>query len=1096
MIGRFFLESLILDTNPEIDNVPAPRKPLASILPEHLTRADTPLVTTSAAGVVSKAVTASEAACSMTVDGANQYYALSASGVPLTPYKRGAAFFHGPAGLWGEHSSHDTSLDKQYVEVQRAFPGYHWERNHSTTVLDENMVPTLVGDAQNPSMGYLNDPEIHTLYIATHSMVGFGGGIQVAAYTRQGWKNGGRQQLKQLKDTYGRKFVTSQKAHSRKGKKSIAAWLIIVHPGALFTTPPTATKDTPATELPLFPDEKRGILGLGYCYAGEFFGAKDYSSTFHLIAGGSDDGVSSTGLADFRRLVHFSTNWTSYPAVVNRENRYFSRVWDQWSRKAKFRSTGAGITNFAKEAEKANTNPGGTQLISWRVLRPETKIPDMESYPTVKSIGPTSTNIVGDFGTNGAKISNGTRVSFSSLVEAIGVIVNPLDAGQAPMSMGDKIVVNVPTACGGDVAKAEWVKTYCINDPVSGSSHTSGWQLDIRDVSLIQLPAPKGAELCQSNPGFANAKAQIDVHKQDLLEHEHYVTITIPGGEGSPLKAPNGIRFEGNDNGDYAVDDYGAETVFINKNDPNASCLVQRWKYTTVPTPDSPVSGSGFRIHIPCTDACSAAAVAPTPSNSLDTSPTLLSKSVLGPENPAEICLPPLTPILEGPVVDFSGAHVLPIIHRPLLVTTADRGYFVAEDNVSLWRTDATLAGTQAIPQAGPPPSGPGPADLTALGTTLFFTSGRDLHRIDATMNLSEIVQLPVGVSPPSPSDSLHDRPGSLKVVSNGSESELYFRYGRWHVPLPGIPATTGKVIAKIGATGPVSIVLNPAVHQTSSLGGFGVLFDATTLAPTLIFEGGCATGFPCNDKARDVPWIFDNTQEEVTVEPIAPPEGPLFASDDSVVSMSSHVFFIGNTNGIEALWYSAGPSPAGEMPLLQVVKDTEGMDLQFSRNQQNKLFAHDSSTLYVVDISSLSIRRISIADPSTSTEIFASSNGSVPNQLTLVNNQLFFTEGGNVHVYDGSVVTLLDTLPRDPRDLIEVGGRVFFVVSAVGGIADQNDDELWVIEGSTVRPVRTQWSDYEKGDISHLARIGTTLVFFMREHVGEKPWELWRLPM
>ncbi len=1058
-----FLEGLLRDEPIPTDTETfLSRKPPESELPAHVIDIRGPVPDDDISAVPQGGI-ATATACTQTIGDANEYYALGSSGVPLTPYGRGAAFFYGPAGLWENDTYDQGSLDFE-KQLLRAFPQYQWQRNHNKTIIDENMTSQLVG--------YMKDPDIHTIFVVTHGVpaigtFGFRGGIQVAAYTKPEWKANGKAELTQLRNIYGKKFVSHYKILeqkiNKKKKKAVADRGILIHPGALFTMPPDGPSGAAL-------DEQKGILAANYCHAGEFFDDLDYSSSFHVISGGSDEGVSIGSDFDMQRLADLST-WNSYHSILNRENRYLTQLLDQWSLKAELIPdlvTG-GLPDLKKLINQAKSSAAGSKLLTWRVLRPEHDIPDMEAYPTIKSLEPTGK--LGDFGTNGAKIASGMRISFSSLVEALDIDVELLNDGQSPVSKPNRIVVNVPKSCG-QTAKAEWVQTYCL------PSQTSGWQINISKVSLIHLPPPGSDEICKTaNPKYAAAKAKIDDHASDLSSHPHYVTITIPGDDGDPLTAPNGIRFQGNETGDYTLDDYSEIPVMVNDVFPD-TCLVQNWKYTSLPVHSDPVklTGSGFRVHIPCSSTCTASALAPSGQQTQ-------ASSFANTGAAAATC----SQLIREGVIPPN----LPIDSEPILTTTKSRGYLVAEQSDTLWSTDGTLLGTKQITNT-PIPQERTLENLAAVGSTLFFTSDNQLWRTDPTHTSDSAQDVAL---PPAQDADRHGLPGSLIAASDGNTDRLFFRYARTHLTQSG-KEHIGTVIASVTPAGSVDIVLDPAIHQAASMGFYGVLYPFPGADPSLLFQGGCAAGFPCSGQSlRNRPWtllgglaqpVGSFSENSLISNPVITLTSGMFFTAPSKLSGKDHVlwfFDVGNNNNIQKV--TGTETGSGKM-------------IQFVRNQANVLFAHDSSKLYFVRIDEKSIRRITDTSPLSSNVIFASQNNKLPNQLTLVGDQLFFSVGTDIYVYDEktSTPTLLGSTTMPPKYFIEVDGRVYFVVPATGGTANPFDDELWVADNSGIQPIRQQWSEYQKGDISPLARIGNTLVFFMREHLNDDPWELWRLPL
>lgn len=129
--------------------------------------------------------------------------------------------------------------------------------------------------------------------------------------------------------------------------------------------------------------------------------------------------------------------------------------------------------------------------------------------------------------------------------------------------------------------------------------------------------------------------------------------------------------------------------------------------------------------------------------------------------------------------------------------------YFVGFDALNgfeLWKTDGTDAGTSMVANINPEVNNSSPTNLTAIGTTLFFTATEVVHN-------SELWKLETVVAAGS-------------TTWTGNISDVWENAGNWS---NGVPGSTTDVIIPAGRPNYPVIRANTSVKSINSFPGTSV---------------------------------------------------------------------------------------------------------------------------------------------------------------------------------------------------------------------------------------------------------------------------------
>ncbi len=1044
------------------DDEKAIAKPSPSNLPSHVIARPKTSTVVSAAAFASAAST-----CDSTATTPTEYYALGTAGVPLTPFKRGFARWLGPYQLWPD-TVYDKHAENETIILQRIFRRYDWFQNATETTINQNLLSDLVA--------FLTNPEVHTVALSSHGMRGnpglfglgkFSGGIYVAAYEDSLWKEMNTV-TKALKLTYGKENVTHQQIWDWQDKKPIAQWAILVNPGAVFD------------KHIVGPDDYRGMAWQIQCHAGAIL--KNFSPRFHVVAGSADKNIGLAGAEDINLIRRYTTKSDSLAPILSRSSLYITDIFNNWSNKEDLAESAVGGTaspgTLAKRV-KAITDPNGERMLSWRVLKPESNVPKLEAYPKIHNIQLHAP--VGEFGTHG-KVTNGVRVEFSSLVNAVDFQIQYLDDGESPTSNSSKVVVNIPKACS-ETATVKWLDTYCV------PGQTSGWQFDIEGVSLVHLPVSQS--VCSHQDGFAETKQQIATHGDELEDHQNYLTIAIP----RTLTAPNGSAFEGNSDGDFALDDYEEKTVLVTQqenpaDDPDVvgdsflpvvgQCVTQKWKHTTRPPLEtSDPAGSAFRVHIPCLSACSTGtggAFAPSSVNALSDSASAMAAT-------SATCPPIGSPVKVGPV-PFS----FPVSQLSKFWRAGERLYFerFAKNIHELWSIDGTEDGAvnllglqnkaidQWLPYAG----------------NFYFNWKDELWRSNGTLAGTKQISIPTAKG--------RADPRGFAVVDGG----LHFRHIARIPPPDGNPFNTklGVAISRVDVdtvTGAESFsqVMDPFSEPRINAKG-----TIARLDDTYIFDADCDRDEAGCSKAGVELFRLQTTGAKNRIADIYPggessralktpivldEPGPLRkVTEDTIVFAAAD----SAETGLE-LWQTDGAT----VTKILAATGSESLNLNLEGAIVIPPTATASYQMFIVDQEAATLWRVT---PTGSEVLFQSGEQGrfqTIGHLTSIgeeeSQQIFFTQGK--HLYGFRVAPL--TQPR----IVHSFARSIYGLAAGNGFLYINiAGALWISNGSQAGtvPIRTSWPGYSRVLISRLYPVdGNTFLFFVAEADSEN-WDLWRL--
>ncbi len=386
------------------------------------------------------------------------------------------------------------------------------------------------------------------------------------------------------------------------------------------------------------------------------------------------------------------------------------------------------------------------------------------------------------------------------------------------------------------------------------------------------------------------------------------------------------------------------------------------------------------------------------------------------------------------PSSSWSSPRYLRAVGNTLFFNANDGGYesmvYGGGHSTELWKSDGTAAGTVLVKDINPGgdymvPFGSNPKNLTAVGSTLYFTAddgvnGEELWKSDGTEAGTVLVR---DIRP----GSSYSSPYHLTAVGN----TLYFTADN---------GVNGTELWKSNGTAAGTVLVKDIFPGSS-------YFDPT---PRYLTAVGNTLFFHANDGVNGTElWKSDGTAAgTVLVKDIRP--GSSSSYPKNLTAVGSTLYFTANdgVNGIE-LWKSDGTA-AGTVLVKDIYSGGSGVS-------PNNLTAV-GNTLFFTPIDSVNGRELWKSDGTAAGTVLVKDirpgySSSLPSNLTAAGNTLFFTafddvNGTELWRSDGTAagtVLVGDIRPGSsgsyPQNLRVVGNTLFF--TANNGV---NGEELWAV--------------------------------------------------
>ena len=428
-----------------------------------------------------------------------------------------------------------------------------------------------------------------------------------------------------------------------------------------------------------------------------------------------------------------------------------------------------------------------------------------------------------------------------------------------------------------------------------------------------------------------------------------------------------------------------------------------------------------------------------------------------------------------------------------------------------LWTSDGTAAGTVQVKDIVSGAYGSYPADLTAVGSTLFFTSGSELWKSDGTSS---------GTNPVEPASTGSSSPGQLKNV-NGTLFFSAFGVGGNELWKSDGTATGTTIVSDIFPGGN-----NSSPAQLMNIGStlYFVANAGATIGRELFVSDGTSAGtvlvqdiLPGSGTSNpELITALNGRAYFIATSPVVGRE--LFSSDGtnagtglvadinnitasaapaSVVTVGSNVFFVANNgvNGLE-LWKSDGTLAGTSM-----VKD-----IQIGSGSSNpSSLINVNGTLYFAAQDTTNGRELWKSDGTAAgtvlvANIQAGTGSSSPQDFAVVGSTLFFTaidttaNGRELWKSNGtagttSLVKNINTTANassNPLFLTPMGSTLFF--SAADGVAGR---ELWSSDGTSAGTVLVSniAANAASSNPESLTVAGSNLFFTVDAGTGRRLW-------
>ncbi len=456
--------------------------------------------------------------------------------------------------------------------------------------------------------------------------------------------------------------------------------------------------------------------------------------------------------------------------------------------------------------------------------------------------------------------------------------------------------------------------------------------------------------------------------------------------------------------------------------------------------------------------------------------------------------------------------------------------FFIAYDGTSgdgLWKSDGTEAGTVLVKNISP--LAPDSQPLVNVGGTLFFNAydditGAELWKSDGTEPGTVLVK-DIFVGNSSNPYHLTNVNGTLYFVADNGVvgRELWKSDG----------TETGTVLVKdilpsvyYGAGSNPRLLTNVGgtlfFRALGEFAGVELWKSDGTEAGTVLVKDlwpGSGHSYPscltdvggtlyfCGyDGSTTELWKSDGTEAgTVIVKDLSGPYNQFSPAPHNFANVAGTLFFSANDGSTgQELWKSDGTEP-GTVRVRDIRNGTRSSIVGDLLNMGGTLYfaANDGSSggeLWKSDGTEAGTMRVK--------DIYYNFPGSGPRDLTEVDGTLFFSARGRdqfnffpateLWKSDGTeagTVLVKDIIPgggsSDPRDLINVGGTLFFIAND-----GSTGDELWRSDGTEAGTVRVK--DIVPGGGSsmylnweELAEVDGTLYFVARD--GTSGFELWK---
>jgi ELWxxDGT repeat protein len=392
---------------------------------------------------------------------------------------------------------------------------------------------------------------------------------------------------------------------------------------------------------------------------------------------------------------------------------------------------------------------------------------------------------------------------------------------------------------------------------------------------------------------------------------------------------------------------------------------------------------------------------------------------------------------------------------------------YAVDDGAELWKSDGTAAGTTRVKDINELPLGASfPADLTVVGTTLFFTAfdptgGDELWKTDGTSaGTVRVADIVAGTGSSSPFNLRAVGNTLLFVANDGANgTELWTSDG----------TASGTILLKDIAAGAAS-------SSPSSL---------TVVGNTLYFAAD--DGVSGNEL-----WKTDGTAAgTVLVKDIAPGSGSSLPG--SLAVLGNTLFFSATDSAGRELWSTDGTT-AGTLLVKDIGPGGTG-------SSPDRLTAAGGSLYFVASTAAEGSELWKSDGTAAGTvpvrDIWPGPAGSTPQGLSTFGTSVLFSaddgvNGRELWISDGTsggTLPLTDTRTRSslPREPVTIGGTTYF--TADDGVSGR---ELWKTDGSSAGTMMV--IDIQSGAAGSfptgLTAMGNTLFFSASGASGN---ELWR---
>jgi len=395
------------------------------------------------------------------------------------------------------------------------------------------------------------------------------------------------------------------------------------------------------------------------------------------------------------------------------------------------------------------------------------------------------------------------------------------------------------------------------------------------------------------------------------------------------------------------------------------------------------------------------------------------------------------------------------------LTSVGQAAFFVGGDaahGTELWRTDGTAAGTTLVRELVPGAGSLGIANLTAMGSQLFFSastaSSDDLWVSDGTAAGTRLVV---------PSEALRPRYIEELVVVGDT---LFFSAGN---------AAFERELWRTDGTAAGTQIVRPTT-------------DGSALRPYNLTVVGDQVFFLRTDSTswRDELWASDGSAAGTRRISMFP---DMVSGRPKVIGLAGTTLLLlvdDPTLGYD-LWASDGTT-AGTQPLRELAPGTARVEIYDAVSVGTRLFLSTDNSpegkLWVTDGTTAGTQPIAIAT-------------SVPLQLTAFGDLVVFTasdaaSGGELWRSDGTLVgttRIADLVPGPnnsaPSDMLALGSSLFFLTRGVAATT-----MLWRSDGTEagtvfVRDLSDTWLPWPGG----LMAFGTQLLFLLQNATTSDLW-------